>query len=196
MTRIRLSGLVALLTAALAFSPPTHAATNAVRGGIGGIDNGTLVGGDGSGNAQVTLNVTDLALVKQARDTTGQVLAPGALTAVGQDVWFVLYVDNPTIATAEDVRIDDVLDEVAFAYATGSLEMAVLASGATDAATWAAAWTPLTDNSADDAASALDTGGAPGPDRVTLGAVTGQANPVLAIPPGTRLALRFRVRVL
>ena len=45
MTGIRLSGLVALLTAALAFSPPTHAATNAVRGGIGGIDNGTLVGG-------------------------------------------------------------------------------------------------------------------------------------------------------
>ncbi len=198
MTRLRHHRLVVLLTALLTFSPPfAEAATNAVRGGIGGIDNGTLVGGDGSGSAQVTLNVTDLALVKQARDPAGQVLPAGALVPAGQDVWFVLYVDNSTIAPADDIRIDDVLDEGAFTYVAGSLEMATLASGASDAAMWAASWTPLSDalGTPDDAASALDTGGAAGPDRITLGAVAGQANTAASIAPATRLAIRFRARV-
>ena len=190
--------LLALLGSALLSAPlPALAATNAATGGIGGTNNGTVVGGDGTGPAVVTFNVMDLALVKQTRDVQGTVLPNGSNVAAGQDVYFVLYVDNPTPYPVDDVELTDALSEAQFTYQPNSLSLATIASGSSDAAMWAATWTPLTDDTGapDDVASILDSGGAAGRDRLTLGSVSGQANQTAQIPAMSRTAIRFRARV-
>jgi len=165
-------------------------------GGIGGLANGTLSGGDGTGTAQVTLNVVDLALVKQARDLTGRVLPNDSDVAAGQEIWFVLFVDNATSSPADSIRITDALTESEFTYVPNSLETVSVTSGSSDAAMWAANWTPVTDaTGGSDAASIVDTGGPPGPDRITIGDVPTQANRLTRVPGNTRVAVRFRARV-
>jgi uncharacterized repeat protein (TIGR01451 family) len=178
--------------------PSAEAATNAVRAGIGGLDNGTLAGGDGTGSGRITLNATGLRLVKQARRLDGTVLPQGATVDAGQELVFVLLVENPTDVPAEDVRLVDALDETAFAYVAGTLETAEVASGADDAAIWTAAWSVLTDalGSPDDEASVLDTGGPSGADRIVVGAESGQASRPVDVPAGAVRAVRFRVRVI
>lgn len=198
MARHRVLGLASLLAGVLWSVPlSTQAATNAAQGGIGGINNGTLIGGDGTGSAQVTLNVVDLALVKQARDPAGTVLPAGAPVVAGQDVWFLLYVDNPTSAPADSLEISDALDESAFTYVPGTLQITTLAAGASDAATWSAAWTPLSDalNGPDDAGAFTDAGGPAGLDLLTIGTVPSQTNLAVTLPALSRLAVRFRARV-
>jgi hypothetical protein len=176
---------------------PAHAATNSALGGIGGLANGTLLGGDGTGTATVTLEVTDLGFVKQSRDLTGAVLPDSATVSAEQLIWFVLYVDNPTSHPAEDLQLTDSIDESQFTYVPGTLATADAPSGSDDATLWAAAWSPLTDGTGapDDAASVSDTGGPSGPDRVTVGAVPAQTNQSLGVPGLTRRAIRFQVRV-
>jgi hypothetical protein len=198
LTRIRSLCLVLILGGALGVGPPcARAATNAALGGIGGINNGTLLGGDGTNQAQVVLNVVDLALAKQARDPDGRVLPQGGLVASGAEIWFVLSVDNPTQLPVDSLQVVDALDEAAFTYLPGTMSFAVVPAGSSDAATWAAAWTPLTDDpgAPDDAGSLGDTGGPPGRDRLAGGPVPGQANRPAVVPPLSRLAVRFRVRV-
>jgi len=174
-----------------------HAAVNSATGGVGGINNGTLAGGDGTGTAQFELNSVQLALVTEARDLAGTVLAAGANVTQNQDIYFVLYVDNNTDFSAARLTITDALDETQFTYIANSLETTMVVSGSNAAARWAGTWTPLTDGlgAPDDAASALDSGGPAAPDRVTAGEVTGQVNTLLAIPAQTQWAIRFRVRV-
>lgn len=174
------------------------AATNVVTAGIGGLDNGTLLGGDGTGPARMTLVSADVALVKQARRLDGTVLGDGADVIVGQELVVVLFVDNSTDAPASDVRIIDPLDESAFVYVTGTLETAVMPAGSGDAAIWAASWSPLSDalGAPDDAGSIADTGGGAGPDRVVFGAEPGQAGMPIDVPAGTLRAFRFHVRVM
>lgn len=191
--RALFTGLLLLL----GMSPPAYSATNSALGGLGGVNNGTLSGGDGTGTAQVSFGVVDLALVKQARDLAGGVLPNGSNVAAGQEIWFVLYVDNTAQHPAEDLQIADSLSESEFTYIPNSLETATLSSGASDAAMWAATWTPVTDavGSADDVASITNTGGPPGLDRITIGGVPAQTNQVTRLPGQTRIAVRFRVRV-
>jgi len=174
-----------------------HAATNRATGGIGGLNNGTLIGGDGTGPAQFEINSVQLELVKEARDLTGNVLADGAIVAPNQEIYFVLYVDNITDITAPRVTIEDAIDETQFTYLPSSLEATTVVSGANAAARWAAIWTPLSDalGAPDDEASVLDSGAPAGPDRLTVGAVAGQVNRPLAIPAQTQWAIRFRVRI-
>ena len=181
----------------LSLPPPVVAVDNAAIGGIGGLDNGTLVGGDGTGEARLSLFAEELALVKQARDLTGTVLPDGTDVAPGQEIWFVLYVDNFTDAPADDVTFTDSLAESDFTYLPGSLEQTVVASGSDDEAIWAATWTSLTDavGAPDDGASAMDTGEPPGLDRITLGADPEQTNQTVDVPALSLRALRFRVRV-
>jgi len=181
----------------LSIPPPVLAADNAALGGIGGIDNGTLVGGDGTGEARLTLFSTDLALIKQARDLSGTVLPDGTDVSSGQEIWFVLYVDNPTTVDVLDLRINDLLDEPDFSYVPGTLAQRSVPSGSDDATIWGGPWSGLTDavGPPDDGGSVTDTGGPPDPDRVTIGAVTGQANQLVQIPAGSIRAVRFRVRV-
>lgn len=178
-------------------APPALAVDNSAIGGIGGIDNGTLEGGDGTGRARFGLIPVDLALIKQARELTGEVLPDGATVGAGRTLWFVVYVDNPTAAPATDLRVEDLLDESQFTYLPGTLEQTVVAAGSTDAAIWAGTWSLLSDDLGppDDAASVIDTGGPPGRDRITAGAQAAQVNQTLNVPAGALWALRFQVRV-
>lgn len=198
MRTLRTTGLIAVLGWALLLAaPPAPAADNAAIGGIGGTNNGTLLNGDGTGQARVSLFSVDLALVKQARDLAGNVLPDGANVSPGQEIWFVLSVDNPTPVRADDVRITDLLDETAFSYVASSLARTTVPSGSSDATIWAGTWNPLTDatGAPDDEGSAVDSGGPAGADRITVGAVPPQPNVTLGVPGSSLTAIRFRVRV-
>ncbi len=177
--------------------PPSVAETNSAIGGIGGLNNGTLSGGDGTGTAQITLRVEGLALVKQARDLAGRVLPDGSAVAAGQVIHFVLTVQNPTLYPAEDVRITDLLDRAQFEYVAGSLEEARVPSGTDDAALWAAAWRTLTDDTGppDDIASIVQGAAPTEPDRITVGYTPEHANSRVRIEARTTLAVRFKARV-
>jgi len=196
-TRRKLIALCTVLVSALFASASIYAATNSATGGFGGINNGTLVGGDGTGRARIEINSVQLALVKEARDLAGTVLAANADVNPGQEIYFVLYVDNITDFTAYRLSIQDAIDETQFTVVADSLESTSVASGADAATRWAGAWTPLTDalGGPDDEASILDTGGPAGPDLLTVGDVPGQTNLFLQIPARTQWAIRFRVRV-
>lgn len=178
-------------------APTAMAATNAVTAGIGGINNGTLAGGDGTGTGQITINSVQLALVKQARDVSGTVLPGGSNVSVGQTLYFVLYVDNTTDAVAENIQLTDLLDESEFTYIPNSLETTLVGTASSDAAIWGGTWSALTDivGGPDDTASVTDTSGPVGLDRMTIGAVPGQVNQNLDIPAGELRAIRFRVTV-
>jgi uncharacterized repeat protein (TIGR01451 family) len=145
----------------------------------------------------VTVNSVQLALVKQARDLAGAVLASGANVTPGQTIYFVLYVENTTAYPANDIQIIDQLDESAFTYLTNSIETTAVPSGSNDAAIWAGAWSSLSDlrGAPDDIASITDSGGPAGLDRLTVGAVPVQANQILNISGNTLRAIRFRVTV-
>ena len=197
LARLRLRLLVFLGWLLLSGPLPAFAATNAAVGGIGGVDNGTLLGGDGTGPALVTFNVTDLALVKQVRDLQGNVLPGGANVAAGQEIFFVLYVDNTTPYAVDDIQLNDLLNEAQFIYVPNSLAVTTVPTGASNAALWAGTWTPLTDDTGapDDMASIVDFGGPGGRDRLTIGSVSGQANQRVTIPAQSLIAIRFRARV-
>ena len=144
----------------------------------------------------VTVNSMTLSLVKQARTLAGAVLPGGSNVAAGQEIYFVLYVDNPAGMVSADQRITDLLDETAFGYVAGTLAYTTVPSGSSNAAIWAGAWTALTDAvGGADAASIMDTGGLPDPDRLTVGAVPVQVNQTVSIPANTLWAVRFRVLV-
>jgi hypothetical protein len=196
--RLGLLCLIALVTW-IGLGPPesARAATNVATGGIGGIDNGTLLGGDGSGAARFTINTVALSLIKQARDVGGVVLPDGADVYPRQELFFVVYVDNPTAFPTDDVQITDDLDESQFTYINGSLEETLVPSGSDDAGIWAGAWIPLSDQlgGPDDTASITDSGGPAEPDRLTIGARPGQVNQRFTLPSGSLRAIRFRVRV-
>lgn len=145
----------------------------------------------------VTVNSAPLALVKQARDLAGTVLATGASVTPGQTIYFVLYVDNTTAVPANDIQITDQLNEAEFTYVVNSIETAVVPTGSNDAAIWAGAWSSLSDlpGAPDDLASITDSGGPAGLDRLTVGAVAVQANQMLDVSGNTLRAIRFRVTV-
>ena len=192
---LRTGALVLLLMTA--WVPSAYSAVNAATGGIGGINNGTLRGGDGTGTARIELFVSNLALVKQARDLAGNVLPDGSNVTSGQIVYFVLYVDNTSPIAAGDLQITDQLNELEFTYIPDSIEMTVVPTGSTDAAIWAGSWNSLSDTlgAPNDGASILDTGGPAVPDRLTIGSVPGQVNQALDVPGSSIRAVRFRVRV-
>lgn len=188
----------ALALAVVSLVPVTiRAEVNQVTGGIAGLNNATLLGGDGTGQARITLSATDLALVKQSRDLAGTVLPSGSDVLPGQTIYFVLYVDNTTLFPADDLRIDDLIDESQFTYVADSLEETAVATGSDDATIWAATWTSLTDivGGPDDTGSATDTGGPATADRITVGGVTGQVNQGISVPASTLRAYRFRATV-
>ena len=170
---------------------------NSATGGIGGINNGTLAGGDGTGSARIEINSARLALVKQARDLTGIVLPDGAVVSSGQTIYFVLYIDNTTDFPAESIRLSDAIDETQFTYDPNSLETTTVPSGSGDSAIWSGTWTPLSDavGGPDDEASVTDSGGPPDKDRLSVGALPGQTNQVLTIAGKSLRAIRFRVTV-
>jgi hypothetical protein len=127
----------------------------------------------------------------------GSVLPDGSDVIAGEEIYFLLFVDNPTATDAWDIQVIDPLDESQFTYITGSLESVVIPSGSDPGTFWAGAWAMLTDalGTPDDEASVMDTGGPPGPNRIAVGTVTGQVNQTADVPANSLLAIRFRVRV-
>lgn len=188
LTRTFLAGV--FLAFAVGWPHPGHSATNEATDPGGG--NITLID-----SGPVTVNSVTLALVKQARDLSGAVLPDGAVVTPGQQIYFVLIVDNVTVVTAEDIRISDLVNESEFTYSPNSLETALVPTGSDDAAIWAGSWTALTDSvgGPDDTVSITDSGGSPEPDRITIGAEAGQMNQVLDIPASSLRAIRFMVTV-
>lgn len=150
-----------------------------------------------SSSGPVTVNSVNLALVKQTRDLSGAVLPNGANVASGQQIYFVLYVDNPTAVIAADIRITDLLNESQFTYVPNSIETTSVPTGSTNIAIWGSPWAAVTDGvgAPDDIGSITNSGGPAGLDKVTIGAVLGQANQVLNIPGNTLRAIRFKVTV-
>jgi len=147
-----------------------------------------------------TLTVTsaNLAVVKVAfvDDNTGTQIADGSTVAAGVIIKFIIYVDNTTTATVNDVRIDDFLNDVGFTYQVGSLlwnnnitaTVATLATIFTDTNGGIA----LTDT-----VSVADVGSANiavSPDSITFGAYSTQVNAALNIPAGTIASFMFRAR--
>ena len=199
MTRLRSACIAILLAMLLGVGPlAANAATNAVLGGINGINNGTLSGGDGTGTGRVDLIAVDLALIKQARDPlTGAVLADGTNVSSGQVVTFVLFVDNITSYPASDIRLRDQINEAEFTYLTGSFETTEVPSGSTDTDIWNGTWASISEPQDVDFAAALNTSGVtnPEPDLLTFGAELSQPNPQLDIPATTLRAIRFQVEV-
>ena len=141
----KLIALFTVLVSAFFASASIYAATNSATGGFGGINNGTLVGGDGTGTARIEINSVQLALVKEARDLAGTVLAANADVNPGQEIYFVIYIDNITDFAAYRLTVQDAIDETQFAYVTDSLETTSVVSGADAATRWAGVWTPKTD---------------------------------------------------
>jgi len=186
-----------LLMSILLASATAYAATNSATGGIGGLNNGTIIGGDGSGTARIEINSVQLALIKEARNLAGTILAADANVASGQEIYFVLYIDNITDFNAYRLTIQDAIDETQFTYIADSLESTAVPSGANAATRWAGFWKPLTDvlGGPDDEASVTDSGGPAGLDRLSVGDVPGQPNTFLTIPAQTQWAIRFRVRI-
>lgn len=178
-------------------TPEARAATNSVYGGIGGIDNGTLRGGDGTGAATITLHSTRLALVKTARDADGELLPDGTTVVPGQEIYFVLHVDNPTLYPAENITLSDQLIREQFSYIPGSMEFALVPTDSSDETLWTGTWTNLTDavGLPDDIAAFIEGGETEETSLLTIGAVPGQTNKIVTLPSQTRLAIRFRVRV-
>lgn len=155
-----------------------------------------MVGGDGTGTARIELISVNLALVKQARDLGGTVLPGGSNVSPGQEIYFVLYVDNST-ALDTPLQITDLLNESQFSYIDNSLEATTVPTGSTDAAIWSGTWTPLTDTlgAPDDSASFVDTDLSGEKDRLTIGDVSGQSNQLITVPANSIRAIRFRVRI-
>ena len=185
----RASSCAALVLIALwpICAQPAAAVTNTVVGGIGGLDNGTLLGGDGTGSAQVTLNVVDLALVKEARTIRGAPLASDADVISEQEIYFVLYVKNRCPQAGSEIQIRDPLDVEAFTFIPSSLQIAIVPIDTPLDALWTIPWQALTDQAGgaqDDVASI----GEPDPEThrrlITVGATPEQPNRTAYVPAG------------
>lgn len=144
-----------------------------------------------------------LTIIKQAWDPSGT--GPlGSFTApVGSTVVFLIYVKNTSAGPVSDLRINDSLDKTAFQYLAGSMVRTSAVSPPADSATDLAIFnatapgtgTSVSDAADGDVASAQNTGGPPGVDKITVGAVTGQTNVALTLSGHTTFGLRFEVKI-
>lgn len=178
----------------------TNTATNAGSVGVTLTDSGS-----------VTVTATALQLVKQVYSAAGACLASSpadancnasatsVTVASGTPLKFVIFVRNTSDVALTDVRIQDMLDDTAgaaggFTYSTGTIRVD---SSQTDVATIANIYTAVdagtlqTDavGAPDDSAS-IDT--TVSPDRLTVGAVVGQANNAVSVAAHTTYAVQFQ----
>ena len=117
----------AVVSVAILLCGPVMAADNTGTGDIGG-DAASL-----NDSNTFSLFSTTLSLNKMAFLGNGTQLTSGSTLPRGTEVRFVIYIDNPTVFSVDDVSIQDVLDP-AFAYQPCSMKVDnTLASGATQA---------------------------------------------------------------
>jgi hypothetical protein len=172
----------AIWLTALVFTPLTaRAADNTATGDIAG------VGADLNDSNTFTLNSTTLSLVKTAF-RNGTELASGATLPRGTLVQFLVYVDNTTAFAVDDLNVSDVLDP-AFVYQAGTIRVDnSVATGAANAAIFAAvsASAPVSDANDGDVAGIAGT---------TLTAGTGGGNAQVDIAASSVYAVLFDVTV-
>lgn len=170
---------------------------SATTGYIVGSGGGILKTTDGGGGLT-------FPIVKQAWIAGGATpLVSPVLAGKGSTVIFLIYVKNPTPSLVADLRMSDLLDETAFEYVANSLVRTSAASPPTDTdtdlvifnASAAGTGTAMSDVVDGDVISAQDTGGIAGVDKITIGAVVGQANAALAVRWQSTFAFRFNVKI-
>ena len=196
---------ISVVLAVVGWSLPVFAATNEATdpggGGVSITDSGTL-----------TVNSSTLQLVKQVFNAGGSCLASipadatcnSSATSVtvpsGTNLKFLIFVRNDTDVALSDVRIEDLLADTAadFTYVAGSIKRTPMDATApldTDAIgtiyTAADGGTVMTDGvgGPDDEAS-MDI--SVSPDRMTVGAVTGQANAAVSVTARRTFAVLFQ----
>lgn len=183
-----------------------HAAVNQVTDPGGG-----GVSLTNSGN--VTVTSATLQLVKQVWDSAGSNClasipadatcnssATSITVPAGTALKFLIYVKNTTDVSLSDVRVQDLLDDSAtgFTYTASSIKRAPNdvtgpADTATNGTILAAATTAQTDavGAPDDLASITDSNANGKLDKLTVGAVTGQANQSLSFLAHKTFAILF-----
>ena len=165
------------------------------------VNQATDPGGGGvslTNSGNVTVNSSTLQLMKQVWDSAGSNClasipadatcnssATSITVPAGTALKFLIYVKNTSDVSLSDVRFQDLLDDSAtgFTYTASSIKRTpndgtAPADTATNATILAAATTALTDavGGPDDFASITDSNANAKLDKLTLGAVTGQAN--------------------
>jgi hypothetical protein len=164
----------------------------------------TLSGATSEFSGNVTVASVNLSIVKQVWEPNGSAPLSSPVSApAGAPVVFLIYVKNTAAIPVTDIRINDLLDQTGFDYVSGSLVRTLAASPPADTATDTQIFdatapgtgTALSDVVDGDAGSALDTGAPTGVDRISIGAVAGQANGSLTINAHTTFALRFAVKI-
>jgi len=200
--------LVALLTMWVLGPADVHAAVNqATDPGGGGV---SLTN---SGN--VTVASATLQLVKQVWDSAGtnclasipadatcNSSATSITVPTGTTLKFLVYVKNASDVSLSDVRIQDLLDDsvTGFTYTASSIRRTpndgtAPADTATNATIQAAATTAQTDavGAPDDFASITDSNANGKLDKLTVSAVTGQANQSLGFLAHKTFAILYTV---
>ena len=165
------------------------------------VNQATDPGGGGvslTNSGNVTVNSSTLQLMKQVWDSAGSNClasipadatcnssASSITVPAGTTLKFLIYVKNTSDVSLSDVRFQDLLDDSAtgFTYTASSIKRTpndgtAPADKATNATILAAATTALTDavGRPDDFASITDSNANVKLDKLTVGAVTGQAN--------------------
>ncbi len=163
-----LRGPIALLTIlgigfALGTPGAVHGADNTATGDIAG------VGGDLTNSNTFTVDAALLALVKAAFLTDGTALTSGDTVPSGTLVQFLIYVDNTTAVSVDDVNIEDIL-AVGFTYQAGTLKVDnSVATGGAAAAIYAAVDAT---GALDDAVDGVDVAGITGT-TISVGSTAG-----------------------
>jgi uncharacterized repeat protein (TIGR01451 family) len=175
---------MALLIGAGGLSPGSaYAADNTATGDIAG------VGADLTDSNIFTVNLSTLALVKTAFLTDGTQLTSGDAVPSGTLVRFMIYIDNPTAVDVSDVNVQDVLDPT-FTYQAGTIKVDnSQATGATEAAIYAAV---NATGALDDAVDLVDVAGITG---ATVSAGSSAGNQQLDILASRVWAMLIEVRV-
>src|SRR2546426_1543859 len=182
------------------------------------VNQATDPGGGGvslTNSGNVTVNSSTLQLMKQVWDSAGSNClasipadatcnssATSITVPAGTALKFLIYVKNTSDVSLSDVRFQDLLDDSAtgFTYTASSIKRTpndgtAPADTATNATILAAATTALTDavGAPDDFASITDSNANGKLDKLTVGAVTGQANQSLGFLAHKTFAILYTV---
>ncbi|NNE43223.1 MAG: hypothetical protein HKN12_03370 [Gemmatimonadetes bacterium] len=175
--------LMLALVLAVVAAAPAFAIDNTATGDIKGVS------GDLTDSNTFTINASTLALTKTAWLTDGTQLTSGTSVPSGTQVHFMIYVDNTTAVPVTNVNLSDPL-AAGFTYTANSIRVDnTVATGATEAAIYAAVSTATV---LDDGTDATDVAGIAG---TTISAGSTTSNTQLDIAGSAVWAILFEVTV-
>lgn len=194
--------LTALLMLGQAPAFADSVAINKVLGGVRGINNGTFKNGDGSNEAQVSIRVRQLKLIKQARTLAGKILSTSDSVARGQRIYFLFIIENDIESSVDDIRLSDAFNENQFTYLPDTMEVVQIEQNATSISAGAedpfwknsGSWLKLSDGVDQDPVS-VKTEQLNGIQSYSVQVGATPNLKALDIPGKTTWALRFQVKV-